>query len=291
MRSLPVAFVVCANPEPIGLAIKHRYGLESDAGDYEARRILEKFVDSYEDLSERVSLEPLVRSLWKPAFPESQPWVLAMDDAYGGPKYENDIVRNSTGFDAMTTAIPLYSNLRVLSKSFLYVQGRANVNRHLLWTIWHLEIVTQIDPRFRADLKLLASELEQLVVACYESLATVQFTVESTSRGSRASYSTDKGRTCFAIFRSFFWEHAKAKLSELSESEDPESRKRADTLRRLIVDTHRVDFVILMCLLPFRFAPPPKELSTAAGERQANPFQKDFDHGRHHQFAYLVANY
>jgi hypothetical protein len=46
MRNCPIVFVVCANPGPIGLAIKHRYGLQSDTGDYEARRILEKFVDS-----------------------------------------------------------------------------------------------------------------------------------------------------------------------------------------------------------------------------------------------------
>ena len=47
----------------IGLAIKHRYGLEYDGGDYEARRILEKFVDSYEDLSATASLRPLIQSM------------------------------------------------------------------------------------------------------------------------------------------------------------------------------------------------------------------------------------
>jgi Cdc6-like AAA superfamily ATPase len=39
MRDLPLAFIVCANPEPIGLAIKHKYGLTTASGDYEARRI------------------------------------------------------------------------------------------------------------------------------------------------------------------------------------------------------------------------------------------------------------
>lgn len=231
MRNLPVAFVVCANPEPIGLAIKHRYGLESDVGDYEARRILEKFVDSYEDLSEQTSLEPIVRSLWKPAFRKSKPWVLAVDDAHHGPEFAIDIVRNATGFDTITTAIPLYSNIRVLLKSFTYVHERASVNRHLLWTIWHLEIASQIDPRFRNALRLLAGELEKLAVASYDSLANVPFSVETLNDGKRLNYKTDKGRTGFAIFRSYFWEHAKARLSELGEAVDPESKKQADAMR------------------------------------------------------------
>jgi hypothetical protein len=291
MRNLPVAFVVCANPEPIGLAIKHRYGLQSDSGDYEARRILEKFVDSYEDLSEPMALAALVRPLWKSAFRESMPWILALDDVKDGPTYGVDVVRNATGFDAMTTAIPLYSNLRVLFKSFMYVSERANVNRHLLWTIWHLEIVSQIDPHLRSELRLLASELEKLIVACYQSLAKVSFVVDTSGRKGRLNYSTDKGRTSFAIFRSYFWEHAKAKLSELDEAMDPESKKQAEALRSLIVNSRRTDFVILLSLLPFQSAPEPKELLAAGDGPKINPFEEDFRRGLHHQFAYLLANY
>jgi hypothetical protein len=232
MRNLPVAFVVCANPEPIGLAIKHRYGLESDGGDYEARRILEKFVDSYEDLSEPTSLGPLVRALWKSAFREAKPWLFALDEASDSPNYGLDVVRNLTGFDAMTTAVPLYSNLRVLSKSFRYVYERAEVNRDLLWTIWHLEIASQIDPPFRNKLRLLASQLERLLVLCYESVAAEFITVHVSGRKREVTYSTDKGRTSFAIFRSYFWEHTRAALGELNKAADPESMKQAETLKR-----------------------------------------------------------
>lgn len=290
MRNLPVSFVVCANPEPIGLAIKHRYGLESDVGDYEARRILEKFVDSYEDLSAPVGLGQFVRSLWKFAFIHSKPWVLALDDFQAGPNYSNDVVRNATGFDAMTTAIPLYSNLRVLLKSFTYVQERADVNRHLIWTIWHLEIVSQIDPHFRAELRLLAGELEKLIEACYQSVASVPFVVESSERRVLCKYSTDKGRTWFAIFRSYFWEHARARLTELDKAVDPESRKRTDALRTLLADSRRTDFVILLCLLPFKYAPSPKEMLPLGDGPKVNPFEQDFKKGLHHQFAYLIAN-
>jgi hypothetical protein len=67
MRNLPIAFVICANPEPIGLAIKHKYGLTTVSGDYEARRILEKFVDVYVDMSEPLMLDEFVYWLWKNA--------------------------------------------------------------------------------------------------------------------------------------------------------------------------------------------------------------------------------
>src|SRR6202034_3664917 len=65
MRDLPIVFVFCANAEPIGLAIKHHYGLDSEGADYEARRILEKFVDSYEDLSTSEALGLVVQAIWK----------------------------------------------------------------------------------------------------------------------------------------------------------------------------------------------------------------------------------
>jgi len=78
MRSVPVVFVVCANPDPIGQAIKHRYGLESGKGDYEARRILEKFVDAYEDLGEPVELAGFVAQLWASSAAMT-PWIISVD--------------------------------------------------------------------------------------------------------------------------------------------------------------------------------------------------------------------
>src|SRR5262249_15349431 len=105
MRHIPVAFVVCANPEPIGLAIKHRYGLESDSGDYEARRILEKFVDAYEDLSEPLPLGELISNLWKDVSVEQRPWILEVDAANGESDYSHDTVLYASGYDTMTSGI------------------------------------------------------------------------------------------------------------------------------------------------------------------------------------------
>jgi KAP family P-loop domain len=64
MRNLPIIFVLCANPKPIGLAIKHRYGLDTETGEFEWRRILEKFVDTYIDMMEPLQLSSFVQWLW-----------------------------------------------------------------------------------------------------------------------------------------------------------------------------------------------------------------------------------
>jgi Cdc6-like AAA superfamily ATPase len=257
MRDLPVAFVVCANPDPIGLAIKHRYGLESEAGDYEARRILEKFVDSYEDLSAAEALGPLVRTIWRE---ESLPWIIKTDEANLKPMFEEDVVVNATAFDVITTSIHLLSNIRVLHKSFEYVRKNAVINAHLLWTKWFLEIANQIDPRFRRDIRTLTKPIEKSVSAAYNSLNNVMYRVTQVGRRSRIDYETDKGRTLFSIFRSFFWEHASEELKSLHKSTDPEDTKRSRALEALLSEPLRVDFVVLLSLLPFEELPAFEEL-------------------------------
>jgi len=264
MRDLPVAFVVGANPEPIGLAIKHRYGLESESGDYEARRILEKFVDSYEDLSLSEPLGPLVCAIWKD---QSLPWIIQVDEANQKPGFEDDVVRNATAFDAVTTAMPLFANLRVLHKSLDYLRDSAQANRHLLWTKWFVEIAKQIDPHFRRDLRSLTGPIEHIVSAAYGSMHHVAYRVQRTGRRTGIEYDSDKGRTLFAIFRSFFWEHAREELRRLQESKDPEDVGRRHALEALFSDPLRVDVIVLMSLLPFKHVPQFSELceSVAGG--------------------------
>lgn len=66
---------------------------------------------------------------------------------------------------------------------------------------------------------------------------------------------SDKGRTLFAILRSLFWEQARHQLAELNASEDPQDAGRARSLAALLAQPLRVDFVVLMSLLPFERAP------------------------------------
>ena len=248
MRDLPVAFVIAANAEPIGLAIKHRYGLESDTSDYEARRILEKFVDSYEDLSATEPLGQLIQEMWKK---ENLPWIIQIDEANMKPEFNEDAVKNASAFDVIRTSIPLFSNIRVLHKSYEHVCNNTEVNRHLLWTLWILEIANQIDPRFRRDLRTMVAQIEKSVSLAYHSLHDVGYRVSQVGGLMKIEYETnDKGRTLFAIFRSFFWEHAGQERERIKESNKSEDVEGARAFEKLLSDPLRVDVVVLLSLLP-----------------------------------------
>jgi hypothetical protein len=272
MRDLPVVFVIAANAEPIGLAIKHRYGLESDTSDYEARRILEKFVDAYEDLSATEPLGALIQQMWRE---EDVPWITQIDAANLTPRFLDDEQKNATTFDAITTAVPLFSNIRVLYKSHERVRSNTQINRHLLWTKWFLEIADQIDPRFRRDLRTLAAPLEDVVSDSCTAMEEISYRAVCDGGRTRIEYSPgDKGSTLFAIFRSFFWEFAKQALKDLEPSKVPQDIERSQALQRLLGDPLRVDTVVLLSLLPLKGLPSFADLSEANGCRSLPKFGK-----------------
>lgn len=293
MRSVPVVFVVCANPEPIGQAIKHRYGLESGKGDYEARRILEKFVDAYEDLGEPVELAGLVGQLWAGSA-AMRPWIVSIDQLNSAGLegtewgFHQNVVGNATALDVINTDIPQFANLRVLEKTLTYVRKRPRTNT-LFWTSWHLEILEQIDPKMRAEIAMLAGQLQEIVSACYASVSSVRLRVQEIAGRKRLVYQSDKGSTLFAIFRSYFWEHARNKLEELAQPADPESKERERLLRTMLADSRRVDFVVLMCLLPLNKVPGHKDM-IAQSEPKLPDLKFETDKVIHH-FAWLLANY
>lgn len=291
MRRVPVAFVVCANPEPIGLAIKHRYGLESDNGDYEARRILEKFVDAYEDLTEPASLGEFVKDIWMRNGEEAPAWVLSIDGANGATDYNADTIRNANGFDVINTGTPLYSNLRVLEKSFNYVHERATWNRHLLWTIWHLEIAEQLDPRFRREVGTLSHQIANIAELAYRALADTHYTLKDIDGVRRIVYHSDKGITVFAIFRSHFWEFARKEFERLAASMEPQLLDSAELLKNLLVDFRRMDFVISLSLVPFKTGPTYGTLSDGSATRQLGAVGEEFAGYLRNQFGWLLANY
>ena len=252
MRDLPIAFIVCANPEPIGLAIKHRYGLESESGDYEARRILEKFVDSYEDLQEVTSLRSVVEALWRGS---DLPWLVRVDEANVRPDFYEDVDMNGTALDMFTTGMDLFANLRVLRKSFEYVHGNVKLNPEFMWAKWLLEIANQLDPHFRRELRMLSGTIQAALTSSYESLGKIP--AQATHSGERAafSHSTERGNTLFTSLRSFFREHMTAQVADLQASTDPQDSGRVLALKALLADTRKVDFVVLLGLLPFSKQP------------------------------------
>jgi len=136
---------------------------------------------------------------------------------------------------------------------------------------------------------MLAGQLLEISSACYASLSSVDFDVQQIAGRKRLVYRTEKGSTLFAIFRSYFWEHARNKLEELAQSGDPESKERERLLRGMLTDSRRVDFVVLMCLLPVNNVPNHKDLIVQS-ERKLPDLKIQTD-GIIHHFAWLLANY
>ena len=285
MRNLPVAFVMCANPEPIGLAIKHRYGLESASGDYESRRILEKFVDAYEDFTEPSPLGGLVRNMWSDVSLPELPWIMGIDMANNNTEFNNDTVMNANVFDIISTDIPYFANLRVLQKTFNYIQGHTTWNRNLIWTLWHLEIVDQLDPVFRNNLRTLANSIQRIVELSY---CYIEEKIKIKAEGNKFHFLTDKGQTLFAIFRSLFWEFGEGEVNRLFEATDQESRKQLTCLQDILADYKKVDFLVSMSLLPFPGLPSHTQLiKHATGEMPK--FGQVFRQGLAKEFGWTIA--
>jgi hypothetical protein len=109
-------------------------------------------------------------------------------------------------------------------------------------------------------------------------MGNISYRVTRVGRRAKLEYEPDdKGRTLFAIFRSFFWEFAKPKLENLRPSKDPQDLGRSQALERLLADPLRVDAVLLLSLLPFKHLPSFAKLSEASTKRPLPELNVDSD--------------
>jgi hypothetical protein len=219
---------------------------------------------------------------------ERAPWIVAIDRDNVTPPIHEDTVGNATAFDAITTAVPLFRNIRVLQKSWDYVRDTSHVNRDLIWTQWLLEIARQIDPQFRRELRQLTDPIKAISLAAYVSLGQIGYTVSGDGPRPRVEYGEGKGNTLFAIFRSLFWEHAKQELTRRKSSQEPEDIPRANRLTALLADPLKVDYLILCCLLPLQRMPTFAHLCRTQSGMLPNP-----EPGLQtliHSFGYELAN-
>ena len=113
MPGIPLIFVLSANPDPIGLAIKHQYGLNTKGGEYEAKRILEKFVDSYIDMSAPTELEGYVEALWKTNRTTIDDLYVQKIDKWVNANFKAHRVKNAKVLNTIRTSNSLYSNFLV----------------------------------------------------------------------------------------------------------------------------------------------------------------------------------
>jgi hypothetical protein len=248
MTGVPLLFVLCANPEPIGMAVRHRFGLTDVADDYETRRILEKFVDSLLDMSHQTSLGPVVSQFWKPDsrwLPET-PWILQLDERWCDVDAHADTVMNASGLGSINSASRYYSNLRTLQKSFAAVRNKRASNARLLWTQWHLELVYQVDGAFRKNIATAAHQIRGIANHAYTGLLGVK----CERRDGRLILHSDKGKTLFSNLRSYCYEGIDNAIANMEQLRDAESRRILDVLQEFRGDYRRMDFLARMLLLP-----------------------------------------
>lgn len=293
MREVPLLFLICANPEPIGLAIKHRYGLDSPTSDYEAKRILEKFVDTYVDMSEPLLLGPYIKALWRGQRrdPAGTSLIAALDEQYPQANYHADTVKNATPFQAMKTDNPIYANLRLLRKSLEYVCSHSFPNKHLLWTAWHLEMAEQMDEGMRRSIAAVSSEIRDITRRAYEELFAIHYRwITNPGKPPRILLETDKGKTLFGAFRSLYWEFAKQRVDELESEQGSQAAEMKRILSGWLTDYRRMDFVVLMSLLPFGNAAD-RIRHSGHGHGDFRAFAFGLTDDFINQYGWLLANY
>jgi hypothetical protein len=249
MRNTPIAFILGANPEPIGLAIKHKYGLSDENGAFESRSILEKFVDVYVDMAEPTELAEFVDWIWKNRGKSATHQSLIMDLDAKFVKSDATVTANVTALQSMQTDNPLYSNLRLLRKTLERACMRErDGDDGFLWTSWHLEIADKIEPRFRREIKIASSELAEIACEAHRKLLSSPVTWHS----GRLDPTENANGTLFALYKGMFWDDCKTRFQELKKNPDPESAEKSRILSDWMSNFLNMDFVILMTMLPSR---------------------------------------
>jgi hypothetical protein len=263
MRSVPLVFVLSVNPDPIGQAIKHQFGLESEWGDYEARRILEKYVDHYVEMANKNSILDYVQSIWSAAglnLDESC-FIAQVDAKLKLPPYEVDTVKNASFRESILANNPIYMNRRLLAKCLRRMQTRSN-ETVMPWTAWHLEIAEQAYPALRRIMALVADDLEWIAEQAHIGLIKeLRHSGCLNLKGTRTTVKiselrSEKGATAFANYRSLFWERLQERLTVLENEGNKQTLRRRSALETLLGDYHRVDFVgtaLMQRLGPIRF--------------------------------------
>ena len=98
----------------------------------------------------------------------------------------------------------------------------------------------------------------------------------------------NRGGTLFGLYRSSFWDFARTRLAEAEKKQDPEANKRSQILKNWLSDFRRMDFIILLSLIPIDAT---REDWNAIPGSSSLGFLLDKIDALEKQFGYLLANY
>lgn len=177
-----IKFVVAVNPEPIIMAVKHEMGLSQ----YESKLVLEKYFDSYVDISHNNDIAKYINGLFK--FKEKD----QKDVKYYFTKSENINYKSHNYVDNLSSLQPYYTNLRVLQKSICNTN-----NIHLSLFLFHFNILKHYNANMYKNLLYISDTLLDII-------NTYQFNDNM----------EEKGKTYFSQFRTHFYEKLETKEAE-----------------------------------------------------------------------------
>ncbi len=253
MTKLPIIFILSINPDPIGFVLKRQYGLNSDTAVYEANLIMERYLDTYIDMSTNICLSNFIKNIWTNKYDWTNITCLHyLETLCAKPDLTDDFVRNANILDAVTCQNPYYSNLRTLTKSFYKIHQMANLHSRQYWTIWHLEILQQTHKHLRSQIAEIATDLKDILEDSYLQLINNFYDKWDGTITDVIEFQQHNGNTPFAVYRSIFWVEAKKKHAEIINNLSQDFQLRAAILDQFLADYHIMDFLIIMLALNFK---------------------------------------
>ncbi len=170
-QGLPLLFVLSVNPEPIGMAIKNKYGFDQELNDFESVRILEKFVDVKFDIENDVNLYRFFKhhfeinnyaSISKMPDTLKQACYLFQKDAR--------LAKENNWWTVLNKEIFQFNNLRIIAKCLESIAIREYFNPNLFWPTLHLDLIKNTHYAFAKKLYRLSKEFQVIAFCCYQML-------------------------------------------------------------------------------------------------------------------------
>lgn len=236
LSRVPFFFVIAINPDPIGRYIKKEFGLD-ESDDYDALKILEKFVDSSFSLTNGRPLGDFIVDLWERQglrVSDSAFFIGADSGLFGTPTLPT----------TATQRLPMYSNLRVMEKA-LSTATLSEVEPHL-WSRWHLDLLRISDPEFRKlisqisiDLRQIAEDATVSVLKDFRTRGRVIGGELSNQQSGQFWSSSDQFVEAFKVF----WG------TQISTAKTHNRMIEGNILENLRDDTNKVTYLAHLCML------------------------------------------
>jgi hypothetical protein len=113
-------------------------------------------------------------------------------------------------------------------------------------------MATQMDQEMRRSIASISAEIRNIAYRAYEGLLGLRYEWLGASGQPPRKIHLDsmKGGTLFGAFRSLYWDVAKQRLEELVGEQGPQAEQVRRILRGWMSDYRRLDFAVLMSLVP-----------------------------------------